>query len=257
MRSALLWDFMQRIMVVFKPTFRHDLSIPSVKQYGDWFSAIPNTAHIISYIDYLPDFSGYSSCIASPLKIGPIDCPETSVTNYHSKKVKVKWSRYRPGVAQTVGRGIDLLFHDRDTRRVWVVSSTPRPHLTPGKEPVPILQETTILLCVKFQKRADLSWTYHFYFYLCFCETINVIIFIHFFFSEHSHGLIFEAAYTIFTVAASDRGLRGNRATVCAVSETRGGPELKGHVSCIESKNSSIQLSCKRRRTVFLKINNW
>ena len=51
-------------------------------------------------------------------------------------KVKVKWSRYRPGVAQRVGRGIALLFHDRGTRRGWVVSSTPRPHFTPGKEPV-------------------------------------------------------------------------------------------------------------------------
>ena len=30
---------------------------------------------------------------------------------------KVKGSRYRPGVAQRVGRGIALLFHDRGTRR--------------------------------------------------------------------------------------------------------------------------------------------
>jgi len=29
----------------------------------------------------------------------------------------VKGSRYRPGVAQSVGRGIALLFHDRGTRR--------------------------------------------------------------------------------------------------------------------------------------------
>jgi len=55
--------------------------------------------------------------------------------------IKVKCSRYRPGVAQRVGRGIALLFHDRCTRREWVVSSTPRPHFTPGKDPVPILQE--------------------------------------------------------------------------------------------------------------------
>jgi len=40
-----------------------------------------------------------------------------------------------------VGRGIALLFHDRGTRRGWVVSSTPRPHFTSGKDPVPILQE--------------------------------------------------------------------------------------------------------------------
>ena len=56
--------------------------------------------------------------------------------------VTVKRSCYRPGVAQRVGRGVALLFHDRGTRRGWVVSSTPRPHFTPGKDPVPILQET-------------------------------------------------------------------------------------------------------------------
>jgi len=56
-------------------------------------------------------------------------------------KLKVKWSRYGPGVAQRVGRGIALLFHDRGTRRGWVVSRTPRPHFTPGKDPVPIVQE--------------------------------------------------------------------------------------------------------------------
>jgi len=44
-------------------------------------------------------------------------------------------------VAQRVGRGIALLFHDRGTRRRWVVSSTARPHFTPGKDPVPILQD--------------------------------------------------------------------------------------------------------------------
>ena len=54
---------------------------------------------------------------------------------------KLKWSRYRPGVAQRVGSGIALLFHDHGTRRGWMVSSTPRPHFTPGKDPVPILQE--------------------------------------------------------------------------------------------------------------------
>jgi len=54
---------------------------------------------------------------------------------------KVKSSRYRPGVAQRVGRGIALLSHDRGTRRGWVVSSTLRTHFTHGKESVPILQE--------------------------------------------------------------------------------------------------------------------
>ena len=48
---------------------------------------------------------------------------------------EVKWSRYRPDVAQRVGRGIALLFHDRGTGRRWVVSSTPRSHFTPRKDP--------------------------------------------------------------------------------------------------------------------------
>jgi hypothetical protein len=34
-------------------------------------------------------------------------------------KIKVKVSRYRPGVDQWVGRGIAVLFRDRGTRR-WV-----------------------------------------------------------------------------------------------------------------------------------------
>ena len=58
-----------------------------------------------------------------------------------TKGKKVKCSRYRPGVAQTVGRGIAVLFHDRGTRRGCVVSSTLRLHFTPGKDPVPIVQE--------------------------------------------------------------------------------------------------------------------
>ena len=59
----------------------------------------------------------------------------------HASSVEIKCCHYRPGVAQRVGRGIALLFHDRGTRRRRVVSSTPRSHFTPGKEPVPILQE--------------------------------------------------------------------------------------------------------------------
>jgi len=50
---------------------------------------------------------------------------------YYNRNEKVKWSRYRPGVAQRVGRGIALLLHDRRTRRGWVVNKTPRLHFTP------------------------------------------------------------------------------------------------------------------------------
>jgi len=52
-----------------------------------------------------------------------------------------QFCHYRSGVTQRVGRGIALLLHDRGTRRGWVFSSTPRPHFTPGKDPVPIVQE--------------------------------------------------------------------------------------------------------------------
>ena len=45
-------------------------------------------------------------------------------------KVKVKRSRYRPGVAQRVGRGIALLFHDHGTRRS---AARPGRTLHPGK----------------------------------------------------------------------------------------------------------------------------
>jgi len=56
-----------------------------------------------------------------------------------ARQSEVKWSRYRPGVAQSVVRGIALLFHDRGTRRGWVVSSTPRPrNLPPGKTRYPL-----------------------------------------------------------------------------------------------------------------------
>jgi len=56
----------------------------------------------------------------------------------YAVKNKKKYSRYRPSVTQRVGRGITLLFHDRGTRRGWVVSSTPRTHFTSGKDPGPV-----------------------------------------------------------------------------------------------------------------------
>ena len=57
--------------------------------------------------------------------------------------VKIRWSVpvTGPVVAQRVGRVIALLFHDSNTRRGWVVSSTPRLHFTPERDPVPIVQE--------------------------------------------------------------------------------------------------------------------
>ena len=43
-------------------------------------------------------------------------------------------------MAQRVGRVIALLFHERGTGRGWAVSTAPRPHFTPGKDQVPIVQ---------------------------------------------------------------------------------------------------------------------
>jgi hypothetical protein len=39
-------------------------------------------------------------------------------------------------------RGIALPFHDHGTRRGWGVTVTPWPLFTPGKDPVPVVQET-------------------------------------------------------------------------------------------------------------------
>ena len=47
------------------------------------------------------------------------------------------WSCYRPGVAQRVGRGIALLFHDRGTRRGKWSSARPGRTSPPGKTRYP------------------------------------------------------------------------------------------------------------------------
>jgi len=75
--------------------------------------------------------------------------PESSNARFRQPQISenthytVKRIRYRAGVAQRVGRGIALLFHNGGTRRGRVVSSGPRPYFTPGKEPVPILTHYT------------------------------------------------------------------------------------------------------------------
>jgi len=98
----------------------------------------PNLETIYSIIfDFF--FPFFESLSLWDFRRHPIENGKFSI--FEKVKVRVKWSRYRPGVAQRLGRGIALLFHDRGTRRGWVVSSTPRPHFTSGKDPVPILQE--------------------------------------------------------------------------------------------------------------------
>jgi len=91
---------------------------------------------------YLTLTHALSEVIHSPAPYCISTMTDPSYSSYTSRQPKkLKWSRYRPGVAQRVGKGIALLFHDRGTRRGWVVSSTPRPDFTPGKDPEPNLQE--------------------------------------------------------------------------------------------------------------------
>ena len=111
-----------------------------------WGAVAPQTNNPVelSYVFYLQNFVVVSVSYFISVTLPTHSNKRESFLErwiFWFKKVKVKCSRYRPGVAQRVGRGIALLFHDRGTRRGWVVSSTPRPHFTPGKDPVPILQE--------------------------------------------------------------------------------------------------------------------
>ena len=99
-------------------------------------------------------------------------------------------------MAQRVGRGIALLFHDHSTRRRWVVSITPRPHFTPGKDRVPIVQEAgwapgPVWTGGKSRPQRDsipdrparsqllyrLSYpTHHIYIYMCVCVCVCVYV---------------------------------------------------------------------------------
>ena len=87
--------------------------------------------HILTWLPTWANFTEF--CCSKSFKT----CKEC----VYCKVKRVKWSHYRPGVAQRVGRGIALLYHDHGTRRGCVVSSTPQPHFTPGKDPVSTLQE--------------------------------------------------------------------------------------------------------------------
>ena len=69
----------------------------------------------------------FMSCINTKNILSSLNCCRLFTIQFINK---VKWSRYRPGVAQRVGKGVALLFHDRGTRRGWVVCSTPRMHFT-------------------------------------------------------------------------------------------------------------------------------
>ena len=62
-------------------------------------------------------------------------------TEWNDILSKGKWSRYRPDMAQRVGKGIALLFHDCGTRRGEWSAACPGRTLPPGKTSTPILQD--------------------------------------------------------------------------------------------------------------------
>jgi hypothetical protein len=68
---------------------------------------------------------------------------------YHHKKVKCTLLQAlrlcTDRAAHRGSRGIALIFLDHGTRRGWGVSVTPRPLFTPGKNPVPIVQEAGLV----------------------------------------------------------------------------------------------------------------
>jgi hypothetical protein len=86
---------------------------------------------------YSPSVTGVTW--ARYLHKGCISFEDTKVFS-RVKKKNVKYPLYRPGCGPEWGRGITLLFQDLGPRRGWVVSSTLRPHFTPVKHPVPIVQ---------------------------------------------------------------------------------------------------------------------
>ena len=73
--------------------------------------------------------------------------PSSGNLEYQIRKDKVKVTLVQAlrlctdRTAHRGSRGIAVPFHDHGTRRGWGVSFTPRPLFTPGKGPIPIVQE--------------------------------------------------------------------------------------------------------------------
>ena len=118
----------------YRPYSLYRVSVPV--QYS--YTSTPLSACTVQLYLYSPQCLYSTAIRLLPLwAVRPVQslsaCTSVHFTlPYFRLGVKVKWSRYRPGVAQRMGRGISLLFHDRGPIRGWVVSSTPRPQFTPG-----------------------------------------------------------------------------------------------------------------------------
>ena len=144
-RHLSLW---RGLGIIAKVRRRNSKSVLEVSSFCHWVAKW-STEQVGTEVPQLrysraKHFALFSDCYCSLV----VDCMFEGLIQgavpipLHAWTVKVKWSRYRPCVAQRVGRGIALLFRDHGTRREWVVSSTPRPHFSFGKHLVPIVQET-------------------------------------------------------------------------------------------------------------------
>ena len=97
------------------------------------------------YVQWLPLLFPTQSPLITSLNDLPLPSCNSILHIYAVKCVKctlVQAQRLCTGrTAHRGSRGIALLFYDHSTRRGWGVSVTPRPLFTPGKDPIPIVQE--------------------------------------------------------------------------------------------------------------------
>jgi hypothetical protein len=129
--SGEVLDFSARVRIVLRVITRGNFGGRSDTEPGFSKALLSFPVHII-----LTVIRTHISAIYSRHYISLAIC-----SAFGLKKVKVNFSRYRPVVAQRLGKGLALLFHDHGTRRVGVVSLTPRPLFTPEKDPITIVQE--------------------------------------------------------------------------------------------------------------------
>jgi hypothetical protein len=135
-------DVLNFCVLTWKKTLHHSYYVREEIQgeYSHLFSRLSETNVNIIFWDITSSVTGFLSPGVLGFKYGPRDGRSFSSVRLGKCHRKGK-GKVIPLQARCGPEGIALLLHDRGTRRGWVVSSTPRPLFTPGKEPVPILQE--------------------------------------------------------------------------------------------------------------------
>jgi hypothetical protein len=133
-----LWQLTElNFQFTLRPLYSLKKSLQCYRQVANKKKFLPIRLRPVSQSELFRVISNYCNYAASHVQVFVNRFGQYII----KMQVKVKWPRYRSGVAQRVGRGIALLFYDLGTRRGWVVSVTPWPYFTHGKDPVPILQE--------------------------------------------------------------------------------------------------------------------